>query len=459
MTRAAARVCALGLAGSLVAMAEDATAAAPPRPTPAMSARYRYANRPDALAPYRRATIYKDAFAVPPRLPGSRRMEPASVDTVRIGFIGPLEDADQPLLPPGVRPVVASPAKALFGRSLLHGAVLALEQANREGGHRGRPFELVRRTDLVQWGQTSNELARFAYEDGVWAVLSGLDSNHNHVLSRATLKAEVPIVNAGSSDPTLTEHAIPWLLRCMNDDRLNAAELLNYLVRVKHYRRLALLRVNDRDGRVGIRELVRGARRLGHPILLEQRFTNGQQDFRTPLERIVESKPDALVLWANPPEAAHIVRQIREMKLTIPVVGFDRMAHELFLREAGDAAEGVVVAASWNPEAPNRRSAPFAKAFRSRFGEEPDAFAAHAYDGMRLIIDAVRKAGLNRARIRDALFELRAYPGVTGAIEFDATQNDVSRPWLAEVRAGRFHYFRPPDWPRTARLEARVPSR
>ena len=83
--------------------------------------------------------------------------------------------------------------------------------------------------------------------------------------------------------------------------------------------------------------------------------------------------------------------------------------------------------------------------YRERFSEEPNAFSAHAYDGTNLIIAAIRAAGLNRPRIRDALFANKSFAGVTGTIEFDSTQNNVRKPWLVEVKSGRFHFFRPDE--------------
>ena len=410
----------------------------------APASRFHYANTPDELEPYRGLSPYKDVFTALPAFRGTGREkpEPTYLEEVRIGFIGPLTSQDGPILPPGFRSGVSEDSpKLLFGRHMLRGAMLAIEEANRAGGYDGKAFRLIKRTDLVLWGQTSNELVQFAFEDSVWAVLSGIDSNHNHVLARTTLKTEVPILNAGSTDPTLLEHAIPWIVRCINDDRQNTYVLLDYIYRVKGLTRVAFLRVNDRDGRVGVMEFVQGARRLGHPVLLEKRFLNGDLDFRDQLLRIQEVSPEAIVLWGNPTETGLAVRQMREMGMEQPVFGFDRIVHPLFLQTAGAAAEGVVAVSTFNPDRDDPLWQGFRRRYQERFAEEPDAYAAHAYDGMNLLIWAIGEAGLNRARIRDALFRLKTYPGVTGEIAFDTNMSDISPPWLAEVQDGRFRYF------------------
>ncbi len=422
-----------------------ATESARSEPTPGVHARFHYANTPDEFLPYRHLNIYHEFFTTPPEFFGAGREKPAPpVDEVQIGFIGPLEDQDHPTLPPGFRSGVQGDPKAeLFGRPMLRAAQLAVEDANRAGGYQGKPFRLALRTDLVQWGQTSNELAQFAYADGVWAILSGVESNHQHVLARATLKAEVPIVNAGSSDPTLLEHAIPWIVRVMSDDRQNAYLLLDYIFRVRGLSHVALLRVNDRDGRVGVAEYVQGARRLNHPIVIEQRFKNGDTDFSEQLDTIARTNADALFLLGNPRELGLIVKAVRARGMSLPIFASDRCVHPQFLEAAGPAAEGVVATANFNPDRSDPAWLEFRRRYRERFGEEPSAVAAHAYDGTNLIVAAVRTAGLNRARIRDALFANKTFDGVTGTIEFDSTLNNVRRPWLAAVKDGQFHFFQP----------------
>ena len=413
----------------------------------ALSARFHYANTPDEFLPYRNLKIYHEFFTTLPEFLGVGRDKPdPHVDEVEIGFIGPLEEQDKPTLPPGLRPGAQGDPKAeLFGRPMLHAAQLAVEDANRAGGCLGTPFRLRLRTDLVQWGQTSNELAQFAYTDGVWAILSGVESNHQHVLARATLKAEVPIVNAGSSDPTLLEHAIPWIVRVMSDDRQNAYVLLDYIFRIRKLSHIAVLRVNDRDGRVGIAHFMKGARRLNHPVVIEQRFKTGDTDFSEQLDSIAHTNADALFLLGNPRELGLIVKAVRARGMVLPIFAFDRCVHPTFLETAGTAAEGVVATAPFNPDRDDPAWVDFRRRYRERFSEEPSAFSAHAYDGTNLIIAAIRTAGLNRARIRDALFANKSFAGVTGTIEFDSTQNNVRKPWLVEVKSGRFHFFRPDE--------------
>ena len=82
----------------------------------------------------------------------------------------------------------------------------------------------------------------------------------------------------------------------------------------------------------------------------------------------------------------------------------------------------------------------FLQLYRSRFATSSDLVAAYAFDGLNLLIAAIRQAGLNRARIRDALATPRSYTGATGEIRFDGSGSNTARPvilTLGEIERSR----------------------
>src|SRR3990172_488145 len=177
------------------------------------------------------------------------------------------------------------------------------------------------------------------------------------------------------------------------------------------------------------------------------RFKRRDRDFTSQLDRIAASEAEAIVLWGNASDAAAAVRAIRHWNETNPsaplperVFGCDRLASHTFLASAGAAAEGGVAVATYDPTRDDPQLTTFVNAFTARFGHEPEAYAAHAYDGANILVAAIRKAGLNRVRIRDALYEYKRFDGVTCRIEFDSTLNDVGPIYLATVQNGKFAY-------------------
>ncbi len=397
-----------------------------------------YGNVPGAYVAYDKyQKAYKYHFLEPIGFYGAGREipPPKDISEVRIGFLGPLEGA----------------ALIEYGKQMLQGATLAIEQANEKGGYKGLPFKLMVHNDVGLWGAAANEVVKMD-DEGVWAWLGSIDDIVSHVAIRATLKLEILDINVGDPDPTFTETNIPWVIRAIPDDRQSCYVLSNYIVDIKQQKRIAVIRTNSRYGRVGTMHFNRTTTRLGCPIIMEERFNDGEKEFRNQLERIKKRNPDAILIWGNPRESALILNGIREIGMNQPVYCSDRIVNPQFLKIAGANAEGVVTTCQYNPDTDNPKYLVFKKAYIARFGMDPDVFAVHAYDGMTMLIEAIKIAGLNRVLIRDVLTDLKTfqgYEGASGKFIFDASWNNVRPIYLATVKNGRFIFSSPPPFKRT----------
>lgn len=398
-----------------------------------------YAKTAQDVEPFRHVTPYKEHFLLQIEYTGPGRAipEPINVNTVKLGFIGPIMSTVS----------VATGGKSheeALGIKMLQGSRLAIEEANANGGYRKRniPFELVVSNDNGLWGASGNEIIKMAYKDEVWAILGTIDGANSHIAIRVALKAEIAMMNTGDTDPTFIETNIPWVFRCISDDRQQSYLLTDYLYRKLKLKRVGIIRANNRYGRFGVREIRDGSRRLGNPIVLEMPYGLGTEDFSLQLERLKEENLDAIVHWGDALESALILNQMRAMGMEQPYFASDRCVSDEFVEIAGSNAEGVICPYPWNPTGKSRRLKEFRKAFRKRFGEEPETFAAHAYDGMNMLIWAVQVAGLNRAKIRDVLaHRARPWNGVTGDIMLSACHDDVGDVFLVKRENGKWKFY------------------
>lgn len=349
--------------------------------------------------------------------------EPRGLASVKIGLLAPLYDhPDVPL-----------------GTAMRDGMLLAMEEANRGGGFRGIPFELVQRNDLPLWGASSNAIVDLCYGESVWAILGSVEGNSTHILLRVALKIEIPIVNTADTDPTLMETNIPWIVRVMPDDRQQCYRLFRHALDERGLRRIAVLRTNERYGRIGVKEFTDSLRRRGAPVVADLRFGRGGTLPGGTVERLRAARADGILLWGNGDDMGRALRALRAAGVDLPVLGPDRMVSEAFLREAGPAAEGATAAFFYDPDREDPRWTAFRRRFRERHGHEPDAYAAYGYDGANLLFEAVRAAGLNRVLIRDHLYALESWDGaVTGPVTFDPVKSNLRRAVLMHRRGGKW---------------------
>jgi len=388
-----------------------------------------YGNIPDELVAYDKfQKAYKYHFLVPIEFYGAGREKAAPTDLkeVRLGFLGPLEGS-----------ILVD-----LGNQMLNGSILAIEEANKKGGYKGIPYKLMIHNDVGLWGAAANEIVKMD-DEKVWAWLGSIDDIVSHVAIRATLKLEIPNVNTGDPDPTFTETNIPWVVRTIPDDRQASYVMVDYIFNNQKHKRVAVIRANNRYGRVGTLHFNRSATRIGFPIVIEERFSDGETDFTAQLERIKKTSPDAIAMWGNAKESALILKQIRALGMNQPVYASDRVVNPEFLKIAGPLANGIVTTCQYNPDSDNPKLKEFKAKYIKRFNMEPDVFAAHAYDGMNILIKAIESAGLNRVLIRDVLTDMKTvngYEGVTGKVIFDKTWNNIRPIYMAKVNNGKFEF-------------------
>ncbi|MGB7729840.1 MAG: ABC transporter substrate-binding protein, partial [Candidatus Acidiferrum sp.] len=363
--------CAFLLFVAVAARAQSAGAETPATQKPTATVP-RYANMPEDAVPFGKFTKpYKEWYLTDDTLAynGAAREcvtgELDASDTVNIGFLGPIQNNPE------------SP----YGLAMLHGAQLAISQANAKGGFRdasassAKLYELKVHADSAQWGASSTEAVKMVFDEHVVAVLGSVDGASTHIMLRESLKLEFPIMDTATTDPTVTETRIPWLIHNFPDDRQQGYALAAAVFKERKLKRIGVIRAQTRYARVGVQKFFDEAKRLGHVPVLEVKYERGDEDFSTQLQMLKNAHVDGVVIWGEVPEAARILTQMRAMGMKQPVFGPSRLCYPQMIEAAGPAAEGLVTTAVIDPTRDDALWRDFQKDYRVMFHEEPDAYA------------------------------------------------------------------------------------
>ncbi|HAO23399.1 MAG TPA: hypothetical protein DCQ37_24915 [Desulfobacteraceae bacterium] len=113
------------------------------------------------------------------------------------------------------------------------------------------------------------------------------------------------------------------------------------------------------------------------------------------------------------------------------------------MKNAGEAAEGVIVGAAWNSASSSPLTRKFVADFTAKYNGPPDQFAAQAYAGVYIAYEAVKKAGSpdNRKAIRDAMAQIKNFDTVLGRFSFTAVRDAEHQPVVQQVKGGKFVVF------------------
>jgi branched-chain amino acid transport system substrate-binding protein len=316
-------------------------------------------------------------------------------------------------------------------------AVLAVEDANRRGGPEDLPFRLVARWSENPWAGGAGSVTRLAYDDRVWAVAGAPDGAASHLVEQVIAQARLPFVSAVSTDQTTNLVNVPWIFSCAPGDHLWAPVLARAIRLEAGEGNIVVLARTDHDSRISAKAVLAALDSVGaypgHRIDL----TAGDTDFTEELSILNQADAAVAVVVAGPADAARLVADLRRQGLDIPVFGDPRLGQRLFVTSAGEDAEGVRFPLLWSSESGGEAGRAFAARFYERCGVRPDYTAAYSYDALTLLTTAIRRAGFNRARIRDALRKLSGFSGVTGTINWDPTGQNTRPVLLGTIRHGR----------------------
>jgi branched-chain amino acid transport system substrate-binding protein len=346
--------------------------------------------------------------------PGREEPEPTGLREVLIGYFGPSDPSHRE------------------GGDLWRAVSLAIEEANAEGGYRGLPFRLLPAWSANPWGTGVSELVRLAYSDKVWAIIGGIDGPSTHLAEQVVAKARLVLINPASTDKTVNLAGVPWMFSALPGDHL-AAPVVGEALHVSH-ESFVICAATDHDSHTFLAELRRFVAANGARPAFEFEFRAGTRDFSELAERVAESKAGAAVVIAGPADSAQLVTALRQEGFSGRLLGGPGVARRDFLQAAGSRAEGLLFPLLGNDSLALQR---FARIFMARFGVAPDYAASEAYDSARLLIAAIRKAGLNRVRIYDAVRELSPWDGVSGTINWDPVGQNTRTVRLGRVQGGR----------------------
>lgn len=210
-----------------------------------------------------------------------------------------------------------------------------------------------------------------------------------------------------------------------------------------HAKRIAILTDNKNDYSVGLTEFFRDTvKQLGGEIVAEESYAEGDIEFKAQLTAMKAENPDVIYVPGYYTECALIARQARELGLTATLLGGDGWDSPKTVEIGGKAVEGVYFTNHYSPEDQRPEVQKFITDYRKKYGgKTPDAMAVLGYDAMKMMADAIRRAGTtDGAKVRDALATTKDFPGVSGQISIDPQRNARKAIVVLQIRDGQFRF-------------------
>ncbi len=320
------------------------------------------------------------------------------------------------------------------------GVDLAVEQINQRGGVLGRKITVIKRNDEGSIDRGMQIAYEFSRNINMIAVIGHINSYISIPASGQYSTSGLVMISPGSTKADLTRRNFKNIFRLLPNNEQLGSDLANYAVK-KGYKRIIIYYVSNSFGRDLASSFARAAKARGLTIVDRRSYLEDTQNFTAQLSDWKQLyNYDAIFLAGSLPEAALIIKQARQIGVTEPIFASQALDNKELIEIAGKHAEGLVILSAFDMDSKELQVRQFVKAFRKKYGFDPDAPAALGYDAVRLIAYAIKQAGsAEPAKIAKALYGLKSWPGVTGVVVFDSKGDLVGRTLIKRtVTRGKF---------------------
>lgn len=339
----------------------------------------------------------------------------------------------------GVGPVTGE--AATFGVSTKNGCALAVEEWNAKGGvFGGRKVKLIFEDDKGDPAEGATVYTKLIQQDNVAAIVGT-------VMSKVTL-AGAPIAQAAGIpmiSPTSTNEKVTlvgdYIYRACFIDPFQGTVGANFAFNDLKARNAAALFDIGNDYTKGLAENFRAQfLKLGGKVVAYEGHPTGATDFKAQLTKILAGKPDVLYVSDYYNDVGLIAKQARELGFKGPMVGGDGWDSPDLVKIGGTAVENGFFTNHYSSADSRPIVQDFVKKYKAKFGAEPDALAALAYDATNIMLDAIKRAGSTKgSAIRDAL-KATNLETVSGKVTFDTNRNPIKAAVIIEMKDGKQVY-------------------
>ena len=324
---------------------------------------------------------------------------------------------------------------------------LYTERINAAGGVLGRKLQLTVYDSAGDAEKARTFAKRLIELDKVDVIVGGSTTGETMAVVPLVEQAGVPFVSLAGA-VVIVEPIKKWVFKTPHTDRM-ACEKIFVDMLSRSISKVALI-----SGSGGFDKSMRGeclkvAPKYRIEVVADETYAAADTDMTAQLTKIKGTADVQAVLNAGFGQGPAIVtRNFRQVGMSLPLYQSHGVASKEFIKLAGEAAEGVrlpasaLLVAEVLPESDPQKKVvvDYKRAYESRYKSEVSTFGGHAYDGLMLALEAVKKAGgTDKAKVRDALEGLRGYVGTGGVVNMSAQDHmglDLTAFRMLEVRKG-----------------------
>jgi branched-chain amino acid transport system substrate-binding protein len=324
---------------------------------------------------------------------------------------------------------VTGPA-AFLGAPEARTLEMLTEQVNARGGIAGHKVRLV----VKDTGASPEKAVSFARqlidEEKVFAIIGPSTSGETMAVKGIAEEGKTLLISLAAAEVIVNPVASHVFKTAQKDS--HAAALIFQDMKKRGITRIAVFSSNTGFGKAGKEQIAKLAPEYGLQIVLDEVYDKAATDLSAEATKLKGASAQAVLNWSIEPAQSILVKNIRQLGLTLPIYQSHGFGNLAYAKAAGTAAEGVIfplgrlAVADALPAGDPQKAVlvAYRDAYQKKYGEEVSGFGGYAWDAFQLLAAAVEKVGLDRAKVRTALENTQGFVGQSGVFRFSAADHN-----------------------------------
>jgi branched-chain amino acid transport system substrate-binding protein len=318
---------------------------------------------------------------------------------------------------------VTGPA-AWLGTPERNTAKMIEEQVNAGGGINGHPLEIIIEDTVGDPTRTVTAAKKLITKDEVLAIVGPSRSGTTMAVIPIAEEAKVPLISCAAAEAIVVP-VKSWVFKTPQKDSHAAVRIFEYM-NEQGISKIAIITGTTGFGDQGRKQLKKLVPEFGIEIVADETYGPKDTDMTVQLTKIKASEAQAVVNWSIVPGQVIVAKNMRQLGMKIPLFQSHGFGNIKYAQTAGEAGEGIIfpcgrlLAVDTLPDDHPQKEvlAKYKKEYETKYEEDVSTFGGHAWDGLQLVIAALREVGPDREKIRDYIENTKNFVGTGGIFNF-----------------------------------------
>lgn len=331
---------------------------------------------------------------------------------------------------------------ANYGKAILSGAKMAIDEVNEKGGVNGKKLTLVESDNKSEPSESGNSVTKLVTQDRVVAIIGPATSGCVAASAPITTANKVPQIAPSATAPAITMDngkVRDYMFRACFIDPFQGQVMAQFADNTLKVKNVAILYDSSSDYSKGLADVFQKTlESKGGAVVAKEAFLSKDLDFKAALTKIKATNPEAIYVPGYYEEVSKIIKQAREIGINVPLLGSDGWESPKLAEIAGkDALHDCYYVSAFSAQDQDPSVQKFIKDYKAKYQKDPDIFAMQGYNAGLVLADALKRSNnATGEKLAKAIAETKDLPIASGKLTYDANHNPIMSALIISLDGG-----------------------